>query len=237
MYVGTADLRYLARYNVNRGLRGLPPETFMVPRVPYRELSSAPVALVGQERSAGLGELQGFFRARRKWRKRNALMMRDVAILEWWGYEFTREDDAYIRTINFKAMKERAKKSGLSRTMRGFVLPAMMTIATAGAATPLAIAMAAGGAGIGFVATERARDKALRAAGKSFAINEEIISTEFEIKDIQKDIAELQRQSGVPKPVINKVIQDAANKQQQEKKALSVLLMGGGAAAVAAMAA
>jgi phosphopantetheinyl transferase (holo-ACP synthase) len=237
MYVGTADLRYLARYNVNRGLDGLPAALFKVPRVPYRELSSAPVALVGQERAAGLGELHGFLTTRKKWRKRNAAMMRDVAILEWWGYEFTRDDEKFIREMNFRAMKERAKKSGLSRTMTGFVLPAALTIMTAGAATPLALAMAAGSAAVGYVATEKARDKALSYAGKSFAIKEEIIATEFEIQDIQKDIAEIQRKSGIPKPVINKVIQDAANKQQQEKKALSVLLMGGGAAAVAAMAA
>ena len=235
MYVGTADLRYLARYNVNRGLSGFERAIFETPRVPYRELSSAPVSLVGQE--AGLGELQGFFRSRKKWRKRNAAMMRDVAVLEWWGYEFTRDDEKYIRDMNFRAAKERAKKSGLSRAMTGFVLPAFLTIITAGAATPLALAMAAGSAAVGYRATEKARDKALSAAGKSFAINEEIIATEFEVKDIQKEIAELQRKSGIPKPVINKVIQDAANKQQQEKKALSALLMGGGAAAVAAMAA
>lgn len=261
MYVGTADLRYLSRFNVNRGLGDIKPETFETPVVPYRELSSAPLDLIERQQEAriallerdvaqarrihtpphphavGLAGLEGFFSTSKKWSKRHALMMRDVKVLQWWGYQFTREDEAYIRAVEFKVAKERAKRSGMDRLVKDVALPVMLTIATAGAATPLAISLAAGSTAVGAIATRKLEKEAIKTAEKGFVINEEVIATEHELEDIQKEIAEMQKQSGIPKPVINKGIQDAANKQAAQKKTLTTILLAGATLGVAAMAA
>ena len=264
MYVGTADLRYLSRFDVNRGLPppysqpgglgDIKPETFKVPIVPYRELSSAPLSLIRRQARmqrrqppmatptyrqslSGLGDLEGFFSTSKKWRRRYAAVMADVGILKWWGYKFTPEDEKHIRMVAYKAAKEKAERSGLSRVMQDVAIPAALTVMSAGTLTPVAVGMAAGAGVLNAAYVRKAENQMLDAADKAFVINEDIIQTEYEVKEIQKEIADLQKKSGVPKEVINKGVQDAANKQAAEKKALTGLLLGGGALAVAAMAA
>lgn len=248
MYVATADLRYLSRFDVNRGLpppfsrRGglgdiSPAQRQMPAPTPYRELSSAPIKLVRQERDSGLAGLEGFFSTSKKWRKRWAAMQPDIAILNWWGYKWTREDEKFIRQIEFEVAKERAKRSGISRLAQDVAIPAMLTVMTAGAATPFVVGMAAAGGAANALVVRKAEKQMVEGAEKAFAINEDIIKTEHEVEDIQKEIAEMTKQMGVPKAAVNKAVQNAANQQEQQKKALTTLLLGGSALALTAMAA
>lgn len=220
-------------------LGDIPSGYFEKVRMPYRELSSAPLRLVAQERRQyGLGSLgdPGFFSTSKKWRRRQAMMMGDVNILKWWGYKFSPEEQIFINNVNFKAAKESAERSGLNKLVRDVALPAAISIASAGALTPLAVGIAAGTATVNAVMVDKATNKAIDSAEKGLAIQNDIIRTEGELEKVQAEIIELQRQSGASQAVVNKVIQDKANQQQQQKKGLATILTVGSALAIAAMA-
>jgi hypothetical protein len=236
VYARVPDLRYLSRFNVNRGLRppfsvrgGLgdfDPAYFRSPNVPYHTLMSAPLYLNGLE------GLEGFFSSDNKHRKRYAVALRDWKVRQWMGDTFSTEDKLYMQRLQYEAEKEAAEGTGLSKVMNTVVIPAAMSLMTAGALTPLAIGMAAASAGVTAVTAHKAEKQAGKYADESFRIQQDITRTEGQVEDIQREIAEMQRQSGVPKPVINKAIEDAANQQEQQKKTLSLLALAGGALAL-----
>ena len=248
----TADLRYLSRFDVNRGLpapftrRGglgdLEPGQRHTPKpVPYRELSSAPLRLAQEQDRivkglAGLGD-PGFFSTSKKWRRRWAMVEPDIMWLDFTGYEYRPKDINFIRNVQLEVAKERAERSGISRLAQDVAIPAVLTIASAGALTPLSVGMAVGSGVVNAVMVDKYTNKAIENAEKQVAIENDITTTKGEIDKIQKEIAEYQRQSGKSKAEINKAIQIEANKQEGQKKGLAAVLTVGGLLALTTMAA